>query len=102
AQGKRGVEFFIFGGLTGRLVGYNALLQGQFKDSVYTLDANQLNRTILEFQVGPVISFPLSKSRRLGIGYLFSGRTAEFSGPFERTHSWGSLSITIGRPPVIN
>jgi len=102
AQGKRGVEFFIFGGLTGRLVGYNALLQGQFKDSAYTLDADQLNRTILEFQVGPVISFPLSKSRRLGIGYLFSGRTAEFSGPFERTHSWGGLSITIGRPPVIN
>ena len=92
-------EMYLYGSLQGRLVGRNHLLLGQSHDSVYTLEPEAIKRAIAEFHLGLVVSLPLSKMWRIGTGYNYSGRTTEIKGPFARTHTWGSVFLTVGRGP---
>ena len=100
-RARSGFELFGFVGVGGRLVGYNALLQGALRDSRHTVDASDIKRAIGEFQIGGALTIPFGSVWKMGAGYLWSGRTAEFSGPQERKHTYGSAFVTIGRVPKI-
>lgn len=81
-------EFFFSLGIRGRAVVYNGLLQGQFRNSVYTLSAHQINPLILESELNIVLRY---KKLSL-IYYPFQLRTAEFALPTSRTHIWGGVT----------
>ena len=91
-------EFFLFGTALGRVVAYNALLQGQFKHSDYTLGASQLNRVIGEFELGAHASFPVWGWTTQLTWLVLSGRTAEYDTEFSRTHYWAGFYVGMSRP----
>jgi hypothetical protein len=95
------LEFFFFGGLQARVVAWNALLQGQFKENPYEIPSADVERVLGEFQAGVVASIPIGKTWRVGLGYLYAGRSAEFAGPMARAHTYGSAFLTITRVPDI-
>ena len=88
-------ELYGFVNVNGRGVLYNALLQGQFKSNPYELAWSKVNKGIAEFQTGAVISVPFGAVWRLGLGYLYSGRTKEFSGALARGHTSGTGFVTV-------
>ncbi len=84
------LEAYLFGSTRMRVVGYNALLQGQFGQSDYTLGSDRINRLIQEFDFGAAANV-----KRINLAWvIFSGRTAEFDGPMERSHYWGSVFLS--------
>ena len=89
-------ELFLFAGVRPRLIAYNALLQGQFRNSAYTIDAGDVNRAQLEWELGVGTYVPIIRSQL--IWNAFAGRSAEFSGPFARTHTWGSFMLVHNLP----
>jgi hypothetical protein len=87
-------DWELYGFLAGRmrLVAYNALLQGQFRDSAVTLSAGEIERVVNEFETGFVLG---------GAGFsltfmLIGGRTPEYHIPnvAPRTHTWGGVYLT--------
>ncbi len=82
-------EAFVWGTARGRVVGYNALLQGQTQPSDYTLPSDRINRLLGEYELGVTLSLYRVRASWLPV----IGRTAEFSGPLARTHTWGSLFL---------
>lgn len=90
-------EVFLFAGGRGRAVLYNALLQGQFRESDYTLEDDDVRRLLGEFQGGIAAAIPAGDGT-LSLSYLVSGRTSELNTDFARTHIWGSLFLTFALP----
>jgi hypothetical protein len=86
-------ELFVFAGARPRLNFYNALLQGQFRDSVHTVD---LKHTVFEWDLG--VSAFIPKARLRLTWNALAGRTSEFEGGPPRTHTWGSVSATYVVP----
>ncbi|MCR9259656.1 MAG: lipid A deacylase LpxR family protein [Pseudomonadaceae bacterium] len=82
-RGQNGV----FGGFRIRAVGYNALLQGQFRESAHTIDAGRLKRLVGEVWLGLATSL-----RGLNFRYSIRAQSAEFEGG--RHQVWGSLTIS--------
>jgi hypothetical protein len=91
-------EFFLFGGLRPRLIGYNALLQGQFKESKVTFSAGDIERLQMEWDFGAAAFVPLGRAGLQFAWNFFAGRSAEFRGPESRTHSWGSAFLVFSIP----
>ena len=84
-------EAFAYGALRSRLVGYNALLQGQFRSTAYRMNASAINRLIGEYEWG--LGLRLWNVQLLwGIQ---AGRSAEYSGDFARPHIWGTAMIRV-------
>ncbi len=77
--------------LRARYVIYNALLQGQFKKSVYELSSDQITRILLEATFGiDILLF-----ERLNLTFRpISIRTAEFKDA-GRNHSWGMAGLSF-------
>jgi hypothetical protein len=91
AQNKKPVEFYVFGGLRGRLVGYNALLQGQFRKSAHTFSAVKINRLIIEYEWGLV-----ARWRWITLMYEpYVGRSPEYFSEENRQHIWGNFLIRV-------
>jgi Uncharacterized protein conserved in bacteria (DUF2219) len=85
-------ELFLFAGARPRLNIYNALLQGQFRESVHTVG---IKREQLEWDLGVAAFIPVL---RLQLTWnLLAGRTPEFTGGRPRTHTWGSVVATYAR-----
>lgn len=84
-------ELFLFGGVRGRLVGYNALLQGQFKDSDHTVTPERL---IYETDLGIAALLRFGKVNLQGVWNMGAGRSPEFKSPLARRHTWGSLMFS--------
>ena len=82
-------ELFAFGGVRPRLNFYNALLQGQFRESTHTVD---INHGTLEWDLGVAAYIP--KIRTQVMWNALAGRTSEFEGGIPRTHTWGSIAVT--------
>ncbi len=84
-----GDEVYFWGVLRGRLVAYDALLQGQFRDSPLTYDGSRLRRLVLDAGSGVTASWrgwQLTLSANL--------KTAELdTGAADRTHWWGGLYL---------
>lgn len=84
-------EVFGFLSARARLVIYNALLEGQFRESVVTATPQRL---LAEWNGGIAVRY-----RRFALIYdAFAGRSPEFKGAAQqRTHTWGSVALVFGR-----
>ncbi len=96
---RRPGGFEVYGFLSGRsrLVAYNALLEGQFRDSAVERPAWEVERVVEEFEVGVSAGW-------YGITATFmllAGRTPEYqvAGVTPRTHTWGGLYLSWRQPP---
>jgi hypothetical protein len=89
-------ELFLFAGLRPRIIGYNALLQGQFRSSAHTLSASEIERLQLEWDLG-VAGFIRPLRLQLVWNFL-PGRSAEHKKAEARAHSWGSLMAVYSWP----
>jgi hypothetical protein len=86
-------ELFLFAGARPKLNIYNALLQGQFRDSVHTV---AIKPGTLEWDLGVAAFIP---ALRMQLSWnVLAGRTSEFKGGTPRTHTWGSLIATYAYP----
>lgn len=93
---KGNSEFFVFGTVRGRGVLYNALLQGGFKESSYTLSASDISRGVLEFELGLHGSVVVGEHHSLYATWVgLAGRSPEFDTSLSRWHWWGSLHLGI-------
>ena len=84
-------EQYFWTGISFKLRPYNAFLEGQFRDSEVTYDADQINRGIVEAWMGYTIA--------LTDGYSFSysirGHTSEINeGSGDRNVIWGGVLIS--------
>lgn len=99
-QAERPWELFVWGGLGGTAWGYNALLQGQFRDSHVRLgfsprqpSTTRLNRFTGDWQTGITGSVKWFSATYAP----FSGHSPLFDGPTSRTHSWGGAYLVFAR-----
>jgi hypothetical protein len=98
ALGNQRYEFYGWAGSMGRMWGYNVLLQGQFRDSVVTVDTDNIERFVYDYSAGVNAGICLGNNwHRLNISY--SRRSPEFDGPQRRYHSWGGLYYSIAVQP---
>ena len=86
---RRPWELFVFAGARPRLHLYNALLQGQFRDSAHTVD---IKRGTVEWDLGAAVYIP--RIHLQVVWNMLAGRTPEFEGGTPRTHTWGALIAT--------
>lgn len=85
-------DLYWFGGLTERIVAYNALLEGQFRHSDVRVAPANIERAVTEFQTGVAVGLP-----NFTLNWaILSGRTPEFRGPQARSHLWSGVYVTIG------
>lgn len=95
----RKIEFYLFGAGRGRAVVYNALLQGQFKDSPVTLDDTEIERVIREVEGGASLGF-----WKLNLVASVARRSPEYNVGQTRSHTWGGVYLifrkvlALGRP----
>jgi hypothetical protein len=94
AGGRRPWEAYAFAGVRGRAVAYNALLQGQFRESAHAFSASQIRRAVGEGEAGAATSLPVFGGS-LGVNWtVVAGRTPEFRGPKSRAHAWGAVHVS--------
>jgi len=83
-------EFYVYAGGTIKYRLYNALLQGQFRDSAVFFDSDELEPVIAELWTG--ISYEFGSGLRLGA--FARGRTAELEKAIERSPMWGGITLS--------
>lgn len=88
-------ELFAFGGARARVVGYDAILQGQFRHSVHTVRPRRL---VGEWEGGIGVGVPAGPWHIQTVIGLAQGRTAEWRGAQAHPATWGSVSIAMTRP----
>jgi hypothetical protein len=88
--GGRG-ELYVWAGAKVRLRAYNAFLQGQFRDSAYTLGADDISHLIGEAWIG--LTTRLSSATQ--ISYVLRYQTAEVhTAAGRRSPIWGGLTLS--------
>lgn len=80
-------ELFLWGGLHARLRGYNAMLEGQFRDSAVTYDRSELRKVLGEASFG--VTCGLQTGTRVSIG--LRARTPEIEDADGNRPVWGTL-----------
>ncbi len=86
-------ELYLWGATRARLVGYDALLQGQFRDSTLTYDSDQLRRLVIDAGAGVTGSW-----RGVQLTLSANLKTSELDhGAADRTQWWGGLYVTVRR-----
>ncbi len=80
-------EFYFWAGFNIKYRFYNAILQGQFRDSVVTFSSDQLESVIYEGWTGITREFGTG----LNVSFFVRGRTAEIKGPNARKPLWGGF-----------
>ena len=88
-------EYYLFASLRPTFILYNAMLNGQFRKSDYTLSFADMNHGVLEFDAGLTLAPVICQSNRFDVNLKFSGRSPEFelSGRAPRWHYWGGLDF---------
>lgn len=87
-------ELFAFGLARPRLVGWNALLQGQFRESEHTV---RIKRLIGEWEGGAGASLPMGEWHLQAVVQFAQGRTTEFVAPKARLYTWGTIMLMVSR-----
>ncbi|MCH2555674.1 MAG: lipid A deacylase LpxR family protein [Alcanivorax sp.] len=88
--GPAPTESYVWGGAAVVARGYNAFLQGQFRDSEVTYDSDELNHLILEAWLGYTRSF----ANGWRLSYVLRGHTSEVrDGTADRNVLWGGLIV---------
>ena len=85
-RGLRG-EFYLWIGASLKYRLYNAILQGQFRDSEVTFKRSELEPGIAEVWVGVTREF----NNGVSTSVFVRGRTKEISGPKGRVPVWGGV-----------
>lgn len=88
-------ELFGFAGARARVVGYDAILQGQFRRSVHTVHPRRL---LGEWEGGVGIGVPAGPLQIQTVIGLAQGRTTEWRGAQAHPATWGSVSIAVTHP----
>ena len=83
-------EAFLFAGFSGILVGYNALLQGQFRNSDVTFSNSEIERFLYDMSAG----FGMTLGP-INLSYAIAARSDEFQGTRGRDHIWGGFYLTV-------
>lgn len=84
-------EMFFFIGARVKARGYNAFLQGQFRDSVVTYSAAELEPVLAEAWAG----FVLPLFAQTQVAYSLNYQTSEVrEGPASRDALWGAVQVT--------
>lgn len=82
-----GNELYLWGAVRARAVGYDALLQGQFRDSPVTVNGDELERLVYEGAVGITKSWTDWQAT-----FAINAKSAEIDLPAAaRNHVWGGL-----------
>lgn len=74
-----------------RIVGYNALLQGQFRDTPVRFNSGQISRAVLEGEAGVSMGFKACSAL-----LTFARRSAEFTFGQIRPHTFGGVHVVCG------
>ena len=86
-------EFYFWGGINLHVRAYNALLQGQFKDSAVTYEADEIQNLVAEGWIGVTKQF--QSGWRLS--YLLRAQTSEVKiGKADRNVYWGGIILSKG------
>ncbi|VUD42165.1 hypothetical protein TDB9533_00637 [Thalassocella blandensis] len=86
-----GEENYFWAGMAFKYRAYNAFLQGQFRDSEYELDADEVRQFIAEAWLGYTASF----SNRFKLSYVLRGQTSEMkTGDGDRGMIWAGLVLS--------
>lgn len=88
-------DLFGFAVLRPRVVAYDAMLQGQFRDSVHTVTPRRL---LGEWEGGVGISIPARAFQLHVVVQLAQGRTSDYVGPRARAYTWGTVGLFVSRP----
>lgn len=87
-------ELFLFAAGRGRAVVYNALLQGQFRDSNVTFDSTQMEHLVAEVEAGASAGW-----QGLNVVAAVAHRSPEYSVGETRSHTWGGIYLIWRRTP---
>lgn len=92
ADGARRWDVMAFALVRPRVVAYDAILQGQFRHSVFTVRPRHL---IGEWEGGVGASLPLGTHQLQVVVQFAQGRTADFVGPRARNYTWGTVGLFL-------
>jgi len=90
-------EGFLYGVVSGKFLLYNALLQGYPGYRGYHIAARDRTYGIAEYNFGVNTTFWFKEDKSFGIqavDELFSHRTHEYRGAYQRGHTWGGLYLS--------
>ncbi len=90
-QRRRGRELFLWGGTMLRLRAYNALLQGQFRDSRVSLDRDELRPVVGEAWLGATAAV----TARLRLSLVLRARSPELRVGDQTAPMWGSIIVSL-------
>lgn len=84
-------ESYLWGGISFKARAYNAFLQGQFRSSPVSYDADELNPLLMEAWLGYTYAF----SHGYRLSYVIRGHTSEIKhGRGDRNLLWGGLILS--------
>ncbi|MEW8028951.1 MAG: lipid A deacylase LpxR family protein [Candidatus Thiodiazotropha sp.] len=89
-RGSNQPELFIWGGLNLKYRFYNAILQGQFRDSAVTFDRDELESVILNGWLGVTKTF----SNGMGISFVMRKQNNEIKNSGRDDPIWSGLIIS--------
>ena len=75
-----------------RVVAYDALLQGQFRRSVFTVPVRHV---LAEWEGGVGLSFPLGSQQGQLVVQFAQGRSADYVGPRAQPYTWGTVGLFL-------
>jgi len=89
-KAKESGEFYIWAGgrLNVRL--YNALLEGQFRESVVTISSDDMQRLVAEYWLGATATF----FKEYSASFFLRGNTEEFHGSNARKEAWAGVVLS--------
>ncbi|MEZ5293157.1 MAG: DUF2219 family protein [Vicinamibacterales bacterium] len=89
-------DLFTFALVRPRVVAYDALVQGQFRHSAYTVPTRHL---LGEWEGGIGTSLPARGLQLQLVVQFAQGRTADFERPKARNYTWGTVGLFVSRRP---
>ena len=86
-----GEEWYVWGAYRMRIVGYDALLQGQFRNSDVTFNSSEIRRLVHEGAIGITKAF-----KSFQLSFAMNAKSSELKdGGADRNHYWGSFYVTL-------
>ncbi|WP_126452493.1 lipid A deacylase LpxR family protein [Sulfuriflexus mobilis] len=86
-----GDEWYLWAAYRARAVAYDALLQGQFRDSDVTFNNSDLRHVVHDAGVGLTLSY-----KPVQVTFSINGKTSELNvGNADRNHLWGNVSFML-------
>lgn len=86
-----GDEWYVWTAYRARLVGYDALLQGQFRDSDVDFGNDEIRRVIHDAGIGLTLTYKPAQ-----VTFAINGKTSELkSDAADRNHVWGGMYFML-------